>query len=82
MGSVIRPAVFAQLKSRPQPAIAEPVRRRVSRQWFAILAAGFSLAWILALAGTAFAIRIMVVIGLASLATRAHDARRSGVKSE
>ncbi len=73
MGSVIRPVVFATAKPRPHQPTPEPARRAIDRTWLAILVACAAVAWILALAGTAFAIRMMVVFGLAALAGRARE---------
>jgi hypothetical protein len=73
MGSVIRPVVFATAKPRPYQPVPEPARRAIDGTWLAILVACAAVAWILALAGTAFAIRMMVVLGLAALAGRTRE---------
>jgi len=81
MGVVIRPAAFAREtgSSRLQP-IRKPIRMwRVPRfdlRIAALVMAVMAVAWILALAGTAFAVRTVLVLCFATLAGRA---RRVGV---
>jgi len=78
MGVVIRPAAFAReiaASPRLQP-IQKPIRALRAR-WYdlpvaAVFLAFMALAWILALAGTAFAVRTVLVICFATLAGRAH----------
>ena len=71
-GVVIRPVAFARVVS-PRAAVA---LRRKRRRWIdgriaALLIAGAGLAGILALAGTAFAVRTVLVLCFAALAGRA-----------
>lgn len=77
MGKVIRPQAFMS----PHPAVASPIRRSRRRLWdgriVALAVTGAGFASILALAGTAFAIRAIVVLCFAALAGRA---RRVGVQ--
>ena len=81
MGVVIRPAIFAReiAASRLKP-IQKPIRawraRLFDLRFAALLMALMALAWILALAGTAFAVRAVMVLCFAHLAGRA---RRVGV---
>ena len=82
MGVVIRPAAFAReiASSRRHPIHLKPIRALRAR-WFdlsfaAVFMAFMALAWILALAGTAFAVRTVLVLCFATLAGRA---RRVGV---
>jgi hypothetical protein len=81
MGVVIRPTAFAReiASSRLEP-IQKPMRALRAR-WYdlsfaAVFMAFMALAWILALAGTAFAVRTVLVLCFATLAGRA---RRVGV---
>jgi hypothetical protein len=86
MGVVIRPAAFAReiASSRLGPIHLEPIRkpmRALLARWLdlpfaALFMAFMALAWILALAGTAFAVRAVLVMCFATLAGRA---RRVGV---
>ena len=86
MGVVIRPAAFAReiASSRMNPIHLRPIqkpmralRARLLNLPFAALVVAFmALAWILALAGTAFAVRTVLVLCFATLAGRA---RRVGV---
>jgi hypothetical protein len=76
MGVVIRPAAFAReiSASRLRP-IEKPIRVLRAR-WFdlpvaALIIAFMALAWILALAGTAFAVRTVLILCFATLAGRA-----------
>ncbi len=73
MGSIIRPAIFANTKPRPPQPVPELVRRTIDGKWLAILVACAAVAWILALAGTAFAVRMIVILGLATLAGGARE---------
>ena len=82
MGVVIRPAAFArEIASSPRlKPIQKPIRALRAR-WYdlpfaALFMAFMALAWILALAGTAFAVRTVLVLCFATLAGRA---RRVGV---
>ena len=81
MGTVIRPAAFTRgmPSSRLMPT-QEPIRtmraRRFNVHLAALIVAVMALAWILALAGTAFAVRAVLVLCFATLAGRA---RRVGV---
>ncbi len=79
MGEVIRPAAFVrapQSTSRALPAAAssrrEPRRRlyRIDIQVAAIAFGIGAVAWILALAGAAFAMRAMLVLVFTMLANR------------
>jgi len=86
MGVVIRPAAFAReiASSRLNPIRLKPIQRPIRAlraRWFdlpfaALIMAFMALAWILALAGTAFAVRTVLVMCFATLAGRA---RRVGV---
>ena len=81
MGEVIRPAAFARVAAvRPKSGSRRRKRRywlaRVNRELLAIAVAVIALAWILTLAGTAFAVRMTLLLFFASLAGRA---RRIGV---
>jgi hypothetical protein len=91
MGQVIRPAAFArEIASSSLNAIhlnpirLDPIRkpiRALHARWLdfpfaALFVAFMALAWILALAGTAFAVRTVLVMCFATLAGRA---RRVGV---
>ena len=73
MGVVIRPAAFArEIAASPR---LEPIRALRAR-WYdvpfaAVLLAFMALAWILALAGTAFAVRTVLILCFATLAGRA-----------
>jgi hypothetical protein len=78
MGVVIRPAAFArEIAASPRlEPIHRPIRALRAR-WYdlpvaAVFMAFMALAWILALAGTAFAVRTVLVICFATLAGRAH----------
>jgi hypothetical protein len=81
MGVVIRPAAFArEIASAGLKPIEKPMRALRAR-WYnlsfaAVFMAFMALAWILALAGTAFAVRTVLVMCFATLAGRA---RRVGV---
>ena len=78
MGTVIRPAAFARgiASSRLAP-IQKPIRaRRFDIRLVALVMAVMALAWILALAGTAFAVRTVLILCFATLAGRT---RRVGV---
>lgn len=82
MGVVIRPAAFArEIAASPRlKPIQKPIRALRAR-WYdlpfaALFMAFMALAWILALAGTAFAVRTVLVLCFATLAGRA---RRVGV---
>jgi hypothetical protein len=79
MGVVIRPAAFAsEIAASPRlEPIQKPIRALRAR-WYdlpiaAVFMAFMALAWILALAGTAFAVRTVLVICFATLAGRAHQ---------
>ena len=86
MGVVIRPPEFARERplQSPAPALKRRARRtlralRAHRHDFelaSLITAVMALAWILALAGAAFAVRTMLVLCFATLAGRA---RRFGV---
>jgi hypothetical protein len=82
MGMVIRPAAFAReiASSRLGPIHLKPIRalraRWLDLPFAALFMAFMALAWILALAGTAFAVRTVLVLCFATLAGRA---RRVGV---
>jgi hypothetical protein len=90
MGVVVRPPEFAReiasTKRSPARAPRRAVRarrairalraHRIDVQLAALIAAVMALAWILALAGAAFAVRAMLVLCFATLAGRA---RRVGV---
>ena len=86
MGVVVRPAAFAReiAAARLNPIHLEPIRRpmrALRARWYdlpfaALFMAFMALAWILALAGTAFAVRTVLVLCFATLAGRA---RRVGV---
>jgi hypothetical protein len=86
MGVVIRPPEFAResAAAKRSPRRAVRARRairalrahRIDVQLAALIAAVMALAWILALAGAAFAVRAMLVLCFATLAGRA---RRVGV---
>ena len=70
MSNVIRPSRFATLV-RTVPALPSKRRRRmVDGRFVGMAIAGIGLAWILALAGTAFAVRAMIVLCFAALAGR------------
>ena len=81
MGVVIRPTAFArEIASARLKPIQKPMRALRAR-WYdlsfaAVFMAFMALAWILALAGTAFAVRTVLVLCFATLAGRA---RRVGV---
>lgn len=81
MGVVIRPAAFArEIKASGLTPIQKPIRmwraRRFDLRIAALVMAVMAVAWILALAGTAFAVRAVLVLCFATLAGRA---RRVGV---
>ncbi len=81
MGRVIRPAAFARgIASSRLATIQKPMRvlraRRYDVRLAALIMAVMALAWILALAGTAFAVRTLLILCFATLAGRA---RRVGV---
>jgi hypothetical protein len=83
MGVVIRPAAFArEIAASPHlEPIQKPIRALHAR-WYdlpvaAVFVAFMALAWILALAGTAFAVRTVLVLCFATLAGRA---QRVGVR--
>jgi hypothetical protein len=81
MGVVIRPAAFArEIASSRLGPIRKPMRalhaRWLDLPFAALFMAFMALAWILALAGTAFAVRTVLVMCFATLAGRA---RRVGV---
>jgi hypothetical protein len=73
---VIRPAAFARdIAASPR---LRPIRRLKAR-WYdfpvaAVFMAFMAFAWMLALAGTAFAVRTVLVLCFASLAGRARRA--------
>ena len=77
MGVVIRPAAFArEIAASPRlEPIQKPIRALRAR-WYdipfaAVFMAFMALAWILALAGTAFAVRTVLFLCFATLAGRA-----------
>jgi hypothetical protein len=77
MGVVIRPAAFArEIAASPRlEPIQKPIRALRAR-WYdlpvaAVFMAFMALAWILALAGTAFAVRTVLILCFATLAGRA-----------
>jgi hypothetical protein len=76
MGVVIRPAAFArEIAASPR---FRPIRALRAR-WYdfpvaALFMAFMALAWMLALAGTAFAVRTVLVLCVAMLAGRARPA--------
>jgi hypothetical protein len=75
---VIRPAAFANgVAPRPLTAIAKLRRRRLDGQIASILLGLGMLACIIAIAGTAFTIRAILVLCFATLAGRA---RRVGLQ--
>lgn len=81
MGEIIRPAAFARaIASSNLAPIQKPIRafraRRLDVRLAALIVAVMALAWILALAGTAFAVRTVLVLCFATLAGRA---RRVGI---
>ena len=81
MGTVIRPTAFARGKGFAHlvPARRRALARRMRRFDFgfaAIVVAVMAVAWILALAGTAFTVRTFLILCFATLAGRA---RRVGV---
>ena len=81
MGTVIRPAAFARGKGFAplSPASRRVFARRIRRFDFgfaALVVAVMAMAWILALAGTAFTVRMFLILCFATLAGRA---RRVGV---
>ena len=90
MGVIIRPAAFARgIASSNLAPIQKPLRvfragqkpfraRRLNVRFVALIVAIMALAWILALAGTAFAVRTVLVLCFATLAGRA---RRVGTLS-
>jgi hypothetical protein len=79
MGVVIRPAAFArEIAASPRlEPIQKPIRALRARWcWYdipfaAVLMAFMALAWILALAGAAFAVRAVLILCFATLAGRA-----------
>ena len=76
MGTVIRPAAFARGKATTvlAPIVPRIRARRLRRLDFGLLAlivAVMAVAWILALAGTAFTVRTVLLLGFATLAGRA-----------
>jgi hypothetical protein len=74
MGVVIRPTRFVGAARRSSALPARRRRRRmVDGRLAALAVAGMGLAWILALAGTAFAVRAMVVLCFAAIAGRARS---------
>ena len=77
MGVVIRPPSFAIAARFPQIAVRRR-RRLIDGRLAALAIAGFGLASILALAGTAFAVRAVIVLCFAALAGRR---RRVGTPS-
>jgi len=70
MSNVIRPARFAALISSPALAPSRRRRRMIDGRFVGMAIAGMGLAWILALAGTAFAVRAILVLCFAALAGR------------
>jgi hypothetical protein len=82
MGMVIRPAAFArEIVASPRLSPIDEPMRALRARWYdipfaAVLAAFMALAWILALAGTAFAVRTVLILCFATLAGRA---QRAGV---
>ena len=90
MGVVIRPPEFAREIASSKRSLTRAPRRavrarrviralrahRIDVQLAALITALMALAWILALAGAAFAVRAMLVLCFATLAGRA---RRVGV---
>ena len=82
MGVIIRPAAFArEIASSPRLIPIQKPMRALRARWYdlpfaALFMAFMALAWILALAGTAFAVRTVLVLCFATLAGRA---RRVGV---
>jgi hypothetical protein len=84
MGVVIRPAIFArEIASSGLNPIQKPIRawraRYFDLRFAALILAIMALAWILALAGAAFAVRAVLVLCFAHLAGRT---RRVGVPAE
>ena len=77
MGVVIRPAAFArEIASSPRLLPIQKPIRALRARWYdlpfaALFMAFMALAWILALAGTAFAVRTVLVLCFATLAGRA-----------
>jgi hypothetical protein len=69
MGVVIRPASFTASARFPQ-IVAHRPRRLIDGHLAALAVAGIGLAWILAIAGTAFAVRAIIVLCFAALAGR------------
>lgn len=69
MSNIIRPARFAAF-SRPAPIATRRRHRMIDGRFVGMMIAGIGLAWILALAGTAFAVRAMIVLCFAALAGR------------
>jgi hypothetical protein len=83
MGVVIRPAAFAREIASSRLAPIQKPMRALRARWYdlsfpAVFMAFMALAWILALAGTAFAVRTVLVLCFATLAGRA---RRVGVSA-
>ena len=75
MGVVVRPVRFSG-SVRPPKAPVRRRRRVIDGKLAALAVAGMGLAWILALAGTAFAVRAIVVLCLAVLAGRSRSTAR------
>ena len=71
MGVVLRPAVFQRPPSAPPPRARRRRRRWIDGRIAAILVAMAGLAWLLAIAGTAFAFRMIPVMCFALMAGRA-----------
>jgi hypothetical protein len=75
MSNVIRPARFAALISSPAMTPSKRRRRMIDGRLVGMAIAAMGLAWILALAGTAFAIRAILVLCFAALAGRTRTNR-------
>ena len=75
MSNVIRPARFAALINAPGQASSRRHRRVIDGRLVGMAIAGMGLAWILALAGTAFAVRAILVLCFAALAGRTRGNR-------
>ena len=84
MSNIIRPARFSAFarsasggafRAGSAPEAGKRRRRMIDGRFVGMMIAGIGLAWILALAGTAFAVRAMIVLCFAALAGRTRASR-------
>ncbi len=74
MGVVIRPEIFIR-QVMPATSIPKSHPRRIDFRFFAVLMAMAVFAWILALAGAVFTVRVMLIICAAAMAGQPHRVR-------